>query len=183
MAAFQNFRSAVGGFNREDVVHYIEYINNKHASQVNQLKTDLQTLQAEYDALRQAQSGIQELQAQLEQAKADQAALQLELTQAQAQLEALAQQPQSDSELEAYRRAERVERIANERVTQLYHQANGALADATAKVDDTACQLNQLADSISAQLAQLQALLASGKNAMQDAAASMFGIRPIQDQE
>ena len=28
MAAFQNFRSALNGFNREDVVHYIEYTNN-----------------------------------------------------------------------------------------------------------------------------------------------------------
>ena len=38
----------------------------------------------------------------------------------------------ASDELEAYRRAERAERIASDRVAQLYNQANGALADATA---------------------------------------------------
>ena len=36
MAASQNFRSAFNGFNREDVVHYLEYLNTKHTNQVNQ---------------------------------------------------------------------------------------------------------------------------------------------------
>ena len=29
MASSQNFRTAFNGFNREDVVHYLEYINTK----------------------------------------------------------------------------------------------------------------------------------------------------------
>ena len=33
MAAPQNFRSAFNGFNREDVVHYLEYLNSKHQNQ------------------------------------------------------------------------------------------------------------------------------------------------------
>lgn len=40
----QNFRSAFNGFNREDVVHYLEFINNKHTGQVNQLTAELETL-------------------------------------------------------------------------------------------------------------------------------------------
>ena len=42
MTEFQNFRSALHGFNRQDVVNYIEYINRKHNSQVEQLNTQLQ---------------------------------------------------------------------------------------------------------------------------------------------
>ena len=35
MSQNHNFRSAIGGFNRQDVVRYIEYLNNKHTDQVN----------------------------------------------------------------------------------------------------------------------------------------------------
>ena len=54
MAQLQNFRSALGGFNREDVVHYIELLNNKHNSQVNQLNTELQTLRAQLEEAQAA---------------------------------------------------------------------------------------------------------------------------------
>ena len=46
MAGIQNFRSALSGFNREDVVHYIEYLNQQHNSQLEQLNTQLQNAQA-----------------------------------------------------------------------------------------------------------------------------------------
>ena len=32
----QNFRSSLHGFNRQDVANYLEYLNNRHAAQVNQ---------------------------------------------------------------------------------------------------------------------------------------------------
>ena len=102
MAVIQNFRGAVGGFNREDVVRYIEYINNKHASQINQLNTEMQVLQEELAQLR-AQG---DLAAQLEEANARIAQLEQERDALAAQVEQLADRPQTDSELEAYRRAE-----------------------------------------------------------------------------
>ena len=174
MAAFQNFRSAVGGFNREDVVRYIEYINNKHSSQVNQLNTEIQALQEELAQLRSQA----DLTAQLEEANARIAALEQERDDLAAQVEQLADRPQTDSELEAYRRAERAERIASDRVAALYQQANGALADATAKADTTATQVGDLTDGLMVQLQQLQTALSSGSNAMRDAAAALFAIRP-----
>ena len=174
MAAFQNFRSAVGGFNREDVVRYIEYINNKHASQVNQLNTEMQALQEELAQLR----GHSDLAAQLEEANARIAQLEQERDELAAQVEQMADRPQTDSELEAYRRAERAERIASDRVAALYQQANGALADATAKADETAVQVGDLTDALMVQLSQLQTVLSSGSNAMRDSAAALFAIRP-----
>jgi len=183
MPAFQNFRSAVGGFNREDVVRYIEYINNKHASQVNQLNTELQTLQAELAPLREQSTREAELVAQLEEANARAAALEQELEAVRAELERAAERPRTDSELEAYRRAERAERIAAERVTLLYQQANGALADATVKADETATQVSDLAEQLTIQLQQLQSALATGANVMRDAAAAMYAIRPATPEE
>ena len=174
MATIQNFRGAVGGFNREDVVRYIEYINNKHSSQINQLNTEMQALQEELAQLR----GQTDLSAQLEEANARIAQLEQERDALAAQVEQLADRPQTDSELEAYRRAERAERIAADRVALLYQQANGALADATAKADETATQVGDLSDALVMQLQQLQTALASGSNAMRDAAAALFAIRP-----
>ena len=180
MAAFQNFRSAVGGFNREDVVRYIEYINNKHASQVNQMNTEMQALQEELAQLH----GHSDLAAQLEEANARIAQLEQERDELAAQVEQMADRPQTDSELEAYRRAERAERIASDRVAALYQQANGALADATAKADETAVQVGDLTDALMVQLSQLQTVLSSGSNAMRDSAAALFAIRPATpDQE
>ena len=174
MAVIQNFRGAVGGFNREDVVRYIEYINNKHSSQINQLNTEMQVLQEELTQLR----ALGDLAAQLEEANARIAELEQERDALSAQVEQLADRPQTDSELEAYRRAERAERIATDRVEQLYQQANGALADATAKADETASQVGELTDSLMVQLQKLQTVLSSGGNAMRDAAAALFAIRP-----
>ncbi len=39
-----NFRSAFNGFNREDVVHYIEFLNTKHAAELTQLNSELDYL-------------------------------------------------------------------------------------------------------------------------------------------
>lgn len=182
MAEFQNFRSALGGFNREDVVHYIEYINNKHAAQLNQLKTEIQTLQTELAEQRDAAQQEVVLSKQLEDANAKIAHLEEELEAAK-QVAPAAPQEKSDDELEAYRRAERAERRAAERVTQLYDQANAALADAAARADLSATQVSELADTLNLQIQQLLSAISAGKNTMQDAAAAMYAARPLADEE
>ena len=91
--------------------------------------------------------------------------------------------PHTDSELEAYRRAERAERIATERVAQLYAQANGILSDATVRTDEAVTQINELADQVFAQFAQLQSALTAGANSIRDTAAAMYAIKPIPTEE
>ena len=46
----QTFRTAFGGFHKEDVVRYLEYLNNKHQNQVNQLNTEIAQLRAGQEA-------------------------------------------------------------------------------------------------------------------------------------
>lgn len=201
MAALQNFRSALNGFNREDVVNYIAYLNNAHTSQLGQRNTELQTLQAELDALRsQPKEDHSPLIAELEAAKANASALEQALQEQKAGYAALEQElvalreqlaqaqqdasrPQTEEELEAYRRAERTERLAGERVALLYQQANGVLADATVRVDETATQVSDMVDQVAVQLSQLQTAVLASKSALKDAAAAMYAVRPIQTEE
>ena len=164
MAAVQNFRSALGGFNRQDVVSYIEYIHNKHNSELEQLRTQLQTAQEALDKT----ANDSELLAKLEAAEARCAEL-------EAQLAAGGQIIASDSELETYRRAERAERLARDRASQIYAQANAALADATVKVE-------AISDGMNALVEQFNTQLQDGKNQLQEAVASLYAIRP-EDEE
>ncbi len=178
MAEFQKFRSALGGFHREDVVHYIEYINSKHTAQVNQLKTQIQNLQSELDQARKA--GQAEQSDLLEQANSRIAELEKALEEARNQAPQV--QEKSSDELEAYRRAERAESRAAERVAQLYQQANGVLAEAALQADASAAQVGALADNLNLQLQQLLEALAAGKSTMQSAAAAMYAVRPLNEE-
>lgn len=181
MAEYQKFRSALNGFNREDVVRYIEYINNRHAFQVNQLKDELQMLKAE--RMSSTASG-DDSSVLLEQSEARCTALEAEIASLQAQLaEALQEKPNASDELEAYRRAERAESAAKERVNQLYAQANGALSEAALAVDDKAAHISTISDQIYAQLSQLQAAIVSGKDTINAAAAALYAVRPIEEQK
>jgi len=192
MATQMNFRSAFNGFNREDVVHYIEYLNTKHAADLNQLNSELDYLRTKQEpqALPEAPDDdtIAQQAARIRELFDRCAALEQELDAAKAenaQLAALVQQDaarsRQEDELEAYRRAERTERYARERAESLYRQANGALADATVKVDEAAQQFSQMTDHIVAQLSDLQNAVSTSKQALRDAAATLYAIRPDAD--
>lgn len=182
----QSFRSAFNGFNREDVVRYIEYLNNQHKNQIAQLNTELDELRTQ---LAQAQENAAvspnaDLELRLEQAENRCAALEAELAEANAMLEEAvnaqdaAAQVRSDAELEAYRRAERAERLARERAEQLYAQANGALAEATTLVDQAAAQVGSMANELAGQMNAFRDTVIGTKSVLADAAASLYAIRP-----
>jgi hypothetical protein len=67
MAEKNTFRSALNGFNREDVVHYIEYLNSKHTAQINQLESENAELRSKLEALQsQAAAAAEEAEAAVE---------------------------------------------------------------------------------------------------------------------
>ena len=202
MAEHQNFRTAFNGFHRDDVVQYIEELNAKHAAEVNQLNTDLQYLQEKVEELKNAapveavpevdEAAIEELEAKLAQAEETAREAQVQLLEQQAEnarLQALldtALSRQSDTrnsaELDTYRRAERVEREARSRASAVFGQANAALSNATAKVDETAGQIAELAETTMQQLKQLQLAISGSKQILRDTATSLYAIRP-EDEE
>ncbi len=163
MAGNYNFRSAVGGFNRQDVVNYISLMQSKHNTQMEQMNSQLQATLS--------RSTSAELQAQVED-------LQAQLAQANAQIEALKANPQCASpdqaELEAYRRAEKAERQAQERAKLIYQQANAVLADVTVKAEEATQSIAQVADQTAAQLMTY-------KETFQNAVAALYAIRPEEE--
>lgn len=175
MAESHSFRSALNGFNRQDVVRYIEYLNHKHSGLINQMKSENQALRDELSALRTAQ------------APADESEKDARIAQLQAQLEELQSaagtQPLPSAELEAYRRAEQAERAAKERAEQIYIQATATLSEATTQVDEVAKLFSTIADQINSQVGQLQAAVDSGKAALQDAASTMYAIHAESPEE
>lgn len=208
MAEQQLFRTAFNGFNRDDVVQYIEELNARHAAEVNQLNADLQYLQEKLDALESicpendapmmgdpmnVDSGlVEELEAKLadaedaaKTAKAQLDAQKAENLRLQVLLDAaLARQNEANNtvELDTYRRAERVERDARNRARMVSDKANAALSDATSKVDDTAIQISELTDAAMQQLKQLQLAISGSKQILRDTATTLYAIRP-EDEE
>ena len=215
MAVQQNFRSALNGFNREDVVHYIEYLNAKHVAEVNRLNSELEFLRGkqpaaaspagevdpalekqaarirelfdENNALKEEKTGLEEqlaaARAENEQLKAQLDTARTEQDRTAASLESALKQKntaavRAGEELEAYRRAERTERMARERAEQMYRQATGVIADATTRVDETAGQIGEMTDRVLKQLLELQNAVSGSKQALQDAAATLYAIRP-----
>ena len=178
MAAAYQFRTAFNGFHREDVVHYIEYINANHASQLQQVRSDLDAAQRKLAQLQEKPDltdRVAELEAQL-------AAARQELEQAKAERDEavnrnVAIERHNEAELEAYRRAERMERQAKERIDFLYQRANGVIADAAVTVDGAAGQISDIADQVAGQLAVLREAVLESKQTFSGAAASLGAIR------
>ena len=164
MAATQRFRSAFNGFNREDVVNYIEYLNNHHAAQLQQLNNQLQEAKGAIST-----DTVADLQAQLD------AALQ-RCTELEAQL-SNNQEDTVTKELEAYRRAEEAERKANARAQEIYAQANAVLLDATSMAEAAAEEFNQVADRTAQQLKEYQSSISATVDSFKAAAASLNAVK------
>ena len=190
MAVPQNFRNALNGFNKDDVVRYLEYINAKHNNQILQLTAEVDELRAQLnqspmpdadqqallDALQKENDSLSERLLESEKARS---ALVEELAQSKNAPVPVSEAPSVVSdELEAYRRAERTEREAKKRAELVYFQANSVLSETTTKVDVIAEDINGMVDKVANQLAQLQMLVGDSKQALQDAAALLSTIRP-----
>lgn len=184
MAAPQNFRSAFNGFNRQDVVHYLEYINTKHQDQINSLTAETEDLHRQLEELQAQAAQIAELEARLAAMTEERDALRAQIEQMQAAEAVQEPRPEMDGgsqvadELDSYRRAQQVERSARERAELVYHQANGVLNEAIAKVDTATAEITAKTDEAMSQLTQLQMAVSTSKQALQDAASLMNTIRP-----
>ena len=179
MAAVEKFRAAFNGFNREDVVNYLEYINNKNAQLVNQLKGEIEALksQPKQDDTAALTRERDMLRIQVEALRAEKEALQhrcdileqgLQAAQgttasqeAPAPEEVPVPEPEAapastEAELECYRRAERMERMAKERADGVYRQANQVIGQVSHQVSHMTDQLEQLQNTVCATKQSLQ---------------------------
>ena len=160
--ANKHFRPALNGFNRQDVVQYIESLNNQHNAKVEQLNNQLRNAKAA--------PGDSELQAKLDVALARCAQLEEQLAKAGV--------GSPEQELEAYRRAERAERAAQERAQQICTQANAILADTTAKAQIATARIAELSNQAAAQLQAYQDALSGTQSVFQEAVDALCAIKP-----
>lgn len=191
-----NFRSSLHGFNRQDVANYLEYLNNRHAAQVNQLNTDLEALRRQAaapveDPQRAAlEARCRELEQQLETARkerdealAQKEAVEQKLEAAQrdreeALLRSSGEKLDANRELEAYRRAERTERVARERAEQVYSETGTVLTQASNRIEAALRQMTGISQQVTGQLDTLQTAIASSRLALQDAAQTIDKLKP-----
>lgn len=191
-----NFRSSLHGFNRQDVASYLEYLNNRHAAQVNQLNTDLEALRRQAaapveDPQRAAlEARCRELEQQLETARKerDEALAQREAAEQklasarqdreEALLRSCGEKLEANRELEAYRRAERTERIARERAEQVYSETGAVLTQASSRIEAALRQMTGISQQVTGQLDTLQTAIDSSRLALQDAAQTIDKLKP-----
>ena len=165
MATPQRFRTAFNGFNREDVVNYIEYLNNSHNNQIEQLRNQLNEI-----SNAPTSDVVVGLQAQLD------AAL-LRCSELEEQLNNK-QEVAVSKELEAYRRAERAERLANERAQKIYDAAQSAISEAAAMATSATGNFDEVAARTIRQLNEYQAAIEATVSSFKAAAASLGALAP-----
>lgn len=161
MADFSKFRTAVSGFNRTDVVNYIEAASAEHQKALRKLTDERDKLAADNAAL----------QAQLDGAAAQETdgALQEKLEQLQQELEQARQepseqpeteQPQEPSiqskELSAYRLAAQTERNAVIRARRIYGQLSNLCEDARSRYLESGEEIAALTADLQTGLGRLQ---------------------------
>ena len=191
-----NFRSSLHGFNRQDVANYLEYLNNRHAAQVKQLNTDLEALRRQAEAPAEdpqraaLETRCQELEQQLaaarkerDEALAQKEAVEQKLEAAQrdreeALLRSSGEKLDANRELEAYRRAERTERVARERAEQVYSETSTVLTQASNRIEAALRQMTGISQQVTGQLDTLQTAIASSRLALQDAAQTIDKLKP-----
>lgn len=186
------FRSAFNGFNREDVVRYMEFVNNKHSAQVAQLNNELDFLRSKQE--KADPDRVEELEEQLKAAMEENDALHCRIEALEQQLQEaqdallnqkagaiqpIVVQPQVSvtEELEHYRRAERAERVAKERARQVSDQTTAALSDAATKVDIASELISRIGRQVQEQLDLAQAAVKSSRQAFREAADVLDGLR------
>ena len=169
MADVIKFRSALNGFNRSDVAEYIEALCAKHQS----------TMQDSQDEIEILTQKLAQAQEELENQTAKTAAVEAELDQTQTALEATqkaleealtaltepaAAEPEETPdypslELEAYRRAEAMERTSAERAVRLQQQLNDLLDQVSGRYEQTGQEIQVLTEDIRINLQRLQEAL------------------------
>lgn len=195
--ANQNFRTALHGFHRDDVVQFIETKTLEHEKELRVKNDEIARLQAELDEanrkLADAEEKIEQLQAQpvvvpepvLQPAEPAPAAEEVSPLDAPMAPIAIDLPPEPDHtkinemELAAYRRAELAERHAQERAAGVYQQIQSVFNQSNAKIVNNNHDLNTLVEAIRTNIAQLETALSATCNVYQEAAAAFGAVGRI----
>lgn len=153
------FRISLSGFHREDVVHYIEYLNNKHAAQISQLKTEIEQLRK-----KQAHTAPDEDLAQ-------------ELLNAQAECNALRSRVEElEQKLQQSEHAKSTQSSVDSDLRAIISGSTGNLANSAAMLEQSNETIAAIADSLVTGLNTLQSTMNDSRKAMLDACNSLENL-------
>ena len=148
------FRTAVGGFNRMDVVSYIESLSMKN-------QQTLKKLQEENSELRRQIAQYEAASVPSEMEETPPETVEPEVPEAEPIVHA---EPDTaslkDQELAAYRRAEAAERTARTRATQLNQSVDEIFSEALSRFDSSSSEANALCEDLLSSYSRLQEALA-----------------------
>lgn len=193
----QNFRFALNGFNRSDVVNYLEFLNTKHNEKVNQLTLDNEMLRQQLSAMQGTSVSapeLEELRSRLEAVTQERDALMGRVVTLESKLNAQVDSaavtsPAAENspfatshvgpmeELEAYRRAERTEREAKERAQVIRTRTEAIVQEACTKAESAAAGYDDIARQASTQLSALLSSVDGGRRAMLSAVEQLRNIK------
>lgn len=163
MADFSKFRSALSGFNRSDVANYIEAISAEHQKQLKAEKEEREAILEQLNAVRRTldleEGKVKALEEELAQSKAALEETQKMLEEA---LEMEPDEPQEDYgslELEAYRRAEALERSTTERAAKVRQQLGDLIEETAGRYEQVGQDIKSLSEDLGINLQRLQEAL------------------------
>ena len=192
MAAAENFRSALHGFNRTDVVQFIQQQTLAHEKALRQQKEETERLQ---NALEEARKEVERL-----------TALNEELTEKLEEAEAEAQQEEEPSpaldapmepvvsvaktapsdfnemELAAYRRAEMTERMARERAEAASDRMKTIFSQADEKLEITQQDVSTLVETFRHDFEQLQQVLNTAQDIVSESSTNLKAAADVTDE-
>lgn len=167
------FRTALQGFNRTDVVNFIESTTAAHEAALHQLQVENSRLEQQLmDANRyidELHQTIADLQNRAAEPVMEEPAV--ALPPLEDPLPAVAPVMQNDfeeMELAAYRRAEQAERKAKERASELYRQIDEVIAKTNDKLELDDKALTRLTADLSANISALQQTMAKIRSTMDE---------------
>ncbi|MBQ9968803.1 MAG: hypothetical protein IJO88_08805 [Oscillospiraceae bacterium] len=163
MNDFSKFRSSLSGFNRSDVANYIEALCAEHQKELRSAKEEREALLEQLNSVRHT----------LELEEGRSSALEAELAETRAALEetqkmleeALSMEPDapeedySSMELEAYRRAEALERATTERAAKIRRHLDDLIEETAGRYEQVGQDIKSLSDDLGMNLQRLQEAL------------------------
>lgn len=189
----RNFRAALNGFNRSDVVAYIEECAINHEKALRQLRDENARLRADLEKL-------QTEKAQAEEARAEEPVEPAAVAQP-AEEPAAPEQPEpaaepapevvpiaapstnSAEELAAYRRAEAVERAARSRASALCRQVNAIMDSTSKQLEESRGDVDTVMSDLNICLRQLNDAFAQLRMIFDDAAHAFSKMEAIKSDE
>ena len=179
----RNFRAALNGFNRTDVVAYIEECAINHEKALRQLRDENARLRADLEALQARQEAAQETAPEpVEAQEAPQAEEPEVPTQPEPEPEVVPIAPPASSsaeELAAYRRAEAVERAARNRAAALCRQVNAIMDSTSRQLEGSRGDVDTVMSDLNICLRQLNDTFAQLRIIFDDAVQALTTMEPM----